>query len=209
MRPPMPPLAVEARIRLLEDILARWKDQIGADYPGYRNHVYRMVHFCLALRDCTDDERDKIVVAGCFHDLGIWSDRTADYLPPSIALATAYLAQHGLEHWSPEITAMIALHHKVTRAQEDRYPLVDVFRTGDLVDVSLGFVTGGVPKAHIKRVKQQFPKAGFHLRLVRLVGQWFAEHPTSPPPFLSGEVHEPVHPRDPLHNRHHGPHRCH
>jgi len=115
-----------------------------------------MVHFCFALRDCTDDERRKVIIAGCFHDLGIWSDRTVDYLPPSVAREKDYLAQHALERWSPEIELMIAIHHKLRRYQDHRYPLVEVFRRADLVDVSLGLLRCGVTGAYIRRVRQQF-----------------------------------------------------
>ncbi len=47
--------AIDDHLPLLEEILAPWKHDIGADYPGYRNHVYRMVHFCFALRECVPD----------------------------------------------------------------------------------------------------------------------------------------------------------
>ena len=40
---------IEERIPLLEEILERWKNELGNDYTGYKNHVYRMIHFCFAL----------------------------------------------------------------------------------------------------------------------------------------------------------------
>ena len=81
--------AIEDPIPLLEDLLGSYRAELGADFPGYRNHVYRMAHFCLALRRCDDTERRKILTAAAFHDLGIWVNRTVDYLPPSVALAEA------------------------------------------------------------------------------------------------------------------------
>jgi hypothetical protein len=50
-----------------------------------------MIHFCFALHDCKSEEREKIIIAGCFHDLGIWPDNTFDFPLPSIALAKEYL----------------------------------------------------------------------------------------------------------------------
>jgi hypothetical protein len=175
---------IEQRIPLLEDILSQWETKIGADYTAYRNHVYRMVHFCFALRDCTDEERQKVIIAGCFHDIGIWSDGTVDYLPPSVVRAREYLQKNGLEQWSPEVELMIDMHHKLRKYQDSRYPLVEAFRKADLVDVSLGVVTFGVPRAYIRSVKEQFPNAGFHKRLTRLAAEWFSSHPLSPPPFF-------------------------
>jgi hypothetical protein len=177
-------MAIEECIPLLEEILDKWKDELGNDYLGYKNHVYRMIHFCFALHNCNNEEREEIIIAGCFHDLGIWANGTVDYLPPSIALAKEYLKQNSLEQWIPEIELMIDMHHKLRKHQDDRYPLVEVFRKGDLVDFSLGVVKWGLPKTYIKSVKDQFPNAGFHKRLAQLAGGWFSKHPLSPPPFL-------------------------
>ena len=47
-------MPIEAHIPLLEDILGPWQNHIGRDYAGYRNHVYRMINFCLALHDCNE-----------------------------------------------------------------------------------------------------------------------------------------------------------
>lgn len=176
--------SIEQSIPLLEEILIPWQKVIGNDYLGYKNHVYRMIHFCFALHNCTDQERQKIIIAACFHDLGIWENDTVDYLPPSIDLAKDYLKKHQLEQWIPEIELMIDQHHKFRKYADDRYPLVEVFRKGDLVDFSLGLVNWGLSKAYIQRVKAQFPNAGFHQGLAQLAGKWFSKHPLSPPPFL-------------------------
>ena len=177
-------MAIEERIPLLEELLGAWENKLGGDYEGYKNHVYRMIHFCFALHSCNDEERQKIIIAGCFHDLGIWTNSTVDYLPPSIALAKEYLKQNNLEQWAPEIELMIDLHHKIRKYQDEHYPLVEVFRRGDLVDFSLGVVKWGLPKSYIKSVKDQFPNAGFHKRLVQLAKGWFAKHPLTSPPFM-------------------------
>jgi len=177
-------MTIEATIPVLEQILGQWDKQLGEDRTAYKNHVYRMVHFCFALHDCNEEERNKIVIAGCFHDLGIWSDGTIDYLPPSVLRAREYLKANGLEAWTAEIELMIDMHHKLRKYADARYPLAEVFRKADLVDVSMGLVKFGVPASTVKSVKAQFPNAGFHKKLMRLAGGWFARHPVSPPPFL-------------------------
>jgi len=107
-----------------------------------------------------NEDREKIIIAGCFHDLGIWTDDMLDYLPPSIALATKYLRLNGLDRWVPEIVLMIDRHHKLGKYQAEHRTLVGVFRKGDLVDFWLGFVKCGLPKQFIKDVKTHFPNAG-------------------------------------------------
>ena len=177
-------MAIADQIPMVEDIFQQWKAVIGPDYVAYKNHVYRMINFSFSLHDCSGEEREKIVIAGCFHDLGIWTSKTFDYLPPSIALADAYLKEHGLEHWMPEIALMIDQHHKLRKHQDNRYPLVEVFRRGDLVDFSLGIVKFGLPKSYLESVRSRFPNAGFHKRLVQLEARWFTRHPLRPLPVL-------------------------
>lgn len=177
-------MGIETELPAVEAILGEWQAVIGGDYVGYRNHVYRMLHFCFALHPCSTEERTKLIIAGCFHDLGIWSHHTFDYLDPSMALAREYLQQHGLEHWRPEIDLMIEQHHKLRPYADARYPLVERFRQGDLVDFSLGFITCGVKRDYIRQVQQRFPNAGFHRRLVQLTVGWFPGHPTNPLPVL-------------------------
>lgn len=178
-------MQVENRIPLLEEILAQWRDELGADFAGYKNHVYRMVNFCFALRrEPTPQEREKIVIAGCFHDLGIWSQKTFDYLPPSIELAKDYLQKSARAPWSAEIESMIDQHHKLGTYRDPQSPLIEVFRQGDLVDFSLGLFKCGLPKTYVKNVKQQFPNRGFHKCLVKLAGSWFFRHPLDPVPVI-------------------------
>lgn len=176
-------MVIEPHLGLLEAILGQWKDAIGKDFTAYRNHVYRMIHFCFALRECSEGEKQKIIIAGAFHDIGIWSDSTIDYLPPSCARARQYLRDHKLEDWIPEVELMIDEHHKLRAFRDGRYPLVEVFRKADLVDVSLGLVKFGLPGSVVAEVKAAFPNSGFHKRLMGIAGEWFSKHPLSPPPF--------------------------
>lgn len=164
-----------------EEILHRWKRELGGDVVAYRNHVHRVIHFCDAYRNGDPEQREKVVIAACFHDLGIWAGNTFDYIPPSIALAREYLNEQGLAHWSDEIERMIAQHHKL-RPHGD--PLVEAFRRSDLTDVSLGLIKFGLPPAYVREVKARFPNAGFHKRLVQLAGGWWVRHPLHPLPVL-------------------------
>ena len=180
-------LTISPTLPLVEDILSPWQECIGSGYAGYRNHVYRMLHCCFALAPCSEQDRNKLMIAACHHDIGIWSDHTVDYLPPSIREAAKYLATNQLSHWEEEITLLIDLHHKIRAINgeiAEKYPLLEVFRRADLADFSLGMILGGVPEEFMARLKLQFPNAGFHKMLMKAAGGWFARHPLSPPPFM-------------------------
>jgi len=169
---------------LLTELLESRREVMGADYVGYKNHCRRMVAFCLALQPCTEEEQQKVAIAACFHDIGLWTAKTWDYLPPSVLAAVKYLKNCNGESWAEEITLMITEHHKLNTFTDARYPLVEAFRRADIIDVSLGLLTFGLPRAFISEVKAQYPNAGFHKALVRMALAWFVRHPLNPAPMM-------------------------
>jgi hypothetical protein len=177
-------MKVAENIPLLDEILGQYRDEIARDYDGYRNHVYRMVNFCFARNDFSDEAKEKIVIAGAFHDIGIWSGNTFDYLPPSISAATEYLNTTHRPGWVTEINLMIDQHHRLRKYPGSAYPLVEVFRQGDLVDFSLGLIKCGLPGPYVHEVKKVFPNAGFHKQLAGRACRWFIRHPLNPIPVL-------------------------
>lgn len=176
--------SIEPNIDRLEELLRPWRPVVGSAFKGYRNHVYRMVHFCVRLLESpTHEERQKILIAGAFHDIGLWVDDTVDYIDPSVPPALEYLDRNGLSAWSEEIETMIREHHKIT-PYRGRYPLVEVFRRGDLADVSLGWIRFGLPSEYVTSVKRTFPNAGFHAFLARRWLQWIVQNPLHPAPMM-------------------------
>jgi len=175
---------IEEEILLLEEIFSKWEKTLGNEYWGYRNHVYRMIHYCLAIRECNEEEREKIIIAGAFHDIGIWTNNTMDYIPPSILLAVDYLNSKNLNCWSSEIELMISEHHKICRYNGESHQLVDLFRKGDLVDFSLGIYKFGIQKKIISTVKAKFPNAYFHKNIGKRVAKWIIKHPLNPAPMI-------------------------
>lgn len=173
---------IHDRIPLADEIIAAHRGMIGRDFAGYRNHVFRMINFCFAQGGLEEEKREKIIIAGSFHDLGIWPTNTLDYLPPSIELANEYLSRHGLDGWSGEISTMIEMHHRLRRCSAD--PLAEVFRRGDLVDLSLGFFTSGIAAEHVREVRKRFPNAGFHRKLLRIVARRAVQYPLDPLPIF-------------------------
>lgn len=168
----------------IEEILTDWQAVIGDDYLGYRGHVYRMFNFCLALRPCSAEEQTKLAIAAGFHDIGLWSDHTTDYIPPSIVQLQTYCTTHHLDAWTEELCLMVEMHHKVFAYRGDRSPLIELFRQGDLVDFSRGTLTCGLPRNYVRQVQAAIPNNGFHRFLLRGAVDWFTHHPFSPPPFM-------------------------
>ena len=168
-------------IAIVEDVLREHAGPLGRDALGYRNHVYRVVNLCLAFGP-DEDAVDKIAIAGVFHDLGIWTDGTFDYLPPSVRLAEAYLSGSGRESWTAEITSAILSHHKISAAGAPG--IAERFRRADWIDVTRGLRTFGLSRVVINEVFTAWPSAGFHRRLVELSFERLRTHPLSPLPML-------------------------
>jgi hypothetical protein len=175
---------VKDKIALLDDILDANKARLGDDYPGYRNHTDRVANICLALAPESAAELDKLAVATAYHDLGIWTAGTFDYLRPSRDLASDHLVRHGHAKWLEEIDAMILEHHKLTRYRVQPGWLVEPFRKADLVDVSLGFVRFGIARSFIRELYEAWPGEGFHRKLVLLTLAQTRAHPFKPLPML-------------------------
>ena len=157
---------------------------IGRDFTAYRNHTYRVMNLCVAQSSDAPEQLEKIAIASAFHDLGIWTDGTFDYLVPSVALARSYLDQSGRREWVPEISAMILEHHKITPYRDHPDWLVEPFRRADWVDVTKGVLTFGLSRHFVREVLATWPSAGFHRMLMRLELTRLRRHPFNPLPMV-------------------------
>ena len=175
--------ALLTRIPTIDDVLDCHASALGNDLVAYRNHVYRVANLCIGIvGGCGTLE--KIATAAVFHDLGIWTDRTFDYIAPSIALAREYLVTRAQEDWITEISAMIENHHKITSSSANPNSLVGPFRQADWIDVTGGLRRFGIPRRFVARLFATWPDAGFHWRLVQLALHRFRTHPLTPLPMV-------------------------
>jgi hypothetical protein len=171
-------------IAILDELLHAHAAALGRDFTAYRNHTYRVVNLGVAQSSGEPEQLEKMAIAAAFHDMGIWTDGTFDYLPPSVTLASAYLVQSGRAAWTPEITAMILEHHKISPYRGDPRWLVEPFRRSDWVDVSRGLITFGLPRRLLREIFARWPSAGFHKRLVQLELARLRTHPWNPLPMM-------------------------
>ena len=167
----------------IDEVLGDHALDLRHDFTAYRNHVYRVVNLCTPIVGNRGDH-EKFAVAAAFHDLGIWTNKTFDYIPPSLVLAREYLTARGQADWIAEIERMIADHHKITPSTASPSSLVEPFRRADWIDVTRGLRTFGVPRPFIESVFAMWPSAGFHWRLVTLTIERLRTHPLTPLPMV-------------------------
>jgi len=169
--------------QVIDEILEKYEGVIGTDFDRYRNHVYRVFHLCCA-QDDTGENAIKYAIAAAFHDIGIWTHHTFDYLKPSIELVREYLKGIGKPEWQEEVSHMIDMHHKMTRYSGAHQKTVEIFRRADWIDVSLGLIRFKVEVKIIQELRKAFPLLGFHGFLVRQTLKNFLRHPFNPLPMF-------------------------
>ena len=164
----------------IDSILNTYKDYLGKEFMQYRNHVYRVYNFVMLYEPMQCDNRI-ISIASAFHDLGIWTNQTFDYLGPSIHLAKDYCIQNSMDNVTiSEIEMIIDNHHKLSKVKTSQ--LAEIFRRADLVDLSLGLFRNGIGRKKIREIKMIFPNKGFHLNLCSLFLKNLLIHPLRPLP---------------------------
>jgi hypothetical protein len=175
---------------IIEGILDTWRERLGSDYDGYRGHAYRVFNLTVHGANARDSEIDAIAAAAAFHDLAIWSDRTFDYIERSCVRAERWIIdarRNGIPIRTSDAAAialMISEHHKLTRYRGQHERLVDAFRRADLLDLSRGMLSAGLPRKFGRRLRKTFPTAGFHRAIVRIGTGWVVKHPTQPLPMV-------------------------
>lgn len=152
----------------IEELLAPYRDVIGDDYAGYRNHVFRTVTYAMHFLDGDVDVEPTVETAMAYHDIGLWTDRELAYLEPSEAVVVADNEKHG---WGldPELLrGIIHWHHKVFRYREAHERIIEACRKADWIDASMGWLRKGMSRSNVAAVEAAFPNEGFHKSLLRL-----------------------------------------
>jgi hypothetical protein len=175
---------VLTEIARLDAILDRHAAVLAGDFEAYRNHAYRVANLCAAASSGSPEAIEQIAIAAAFHDLGIWTDRTFDYLEPSARLARDYLVAEGRAEWVPGVTAAIREHHRITRYDGAHAALAEPFRRADWIDVSGGILASGSTRPLFRAAVARWPRAGFHRLLARLELRRLRTHPWHPLPML-------------------------
>lgn len=169
----------------IEQVMLLHQIRLGKDLERYKNHVYRMFNYTAWYLDYNDQELRKVAIAAAFHDLGIWTHETFDYLRPSEQLAMQYLEQHQLpDSWIIEIGLIIERHHQLQKYVGIYHSTVEAFRKADMADLCFGYVRGNLPFAAIEQATAHFPYLGFQGRLVHFAARQFFTNPFNPLPML-------------------------
>lgn len=169
-------------VELIQNILATYRQQLGAQYTGYLNHCTRTYNYTTLLTDTNETDRKLLAIAIAFHDIGIWTAHTFDYLPPSVALAHQYLNANNLTEHKNLVEQIIVNHHKLSAYKGNK--LAEAFRKADLIDLTFGVVKFGIDGHTIKKLYKQYPSSGFHSFIAGRIVRNIIRHPLNPLPIV-------------------------
>lgn len=124
-----PPFALITQQPDIEQAFLLHQIPMGKDLQAYKNHVYRMFNYAAWYVAYEEKAVHKMAIAAAFHDIGIWTHNTFDYLAPSEQEATQYIYRYGLpEEWHMEIGLMIERHHQLSKYDGIYRNTVEAFR---------------------------------------------------------------------------------
>ncbi|HLP52617.1 MAG TPA: HD domain-containing protein [Chitinophagales bacterium] len=166
----------------IHTILTSHQSKLGDGFDMYHNHCCRVYTYAVVLSNANEDEQQQLAIASAFHDIGIWTHGTFDYLGPSVSLAMQYLADNKLLHWNTSVYEIIMNHHKLSRYNSNH--LAEAFRKADLVDLSLNLFTFGISQDQLKEANAQYPALGFHWFIAKQILRNIVTHPLNPLPIV-------------------------
>ncbi|MEM8913856.1 MAG: phosphohydrolase [Planctomycetota bacterium] len=161
-------IRIETRRERVEELLARYRDQVGIDFDGYRNHVYRCVTYAMHFLSDSLGYQQLVETAFAYHDIGLWTDHELAYLEPSEAVAIADNDRYGWGLDADALRGAIHWHHKLFRYRGQHEELIEACRKADWIDASQGWIRKGMSRSAISEVESVFPNCGFHQSLMRL-----------------------------------------
>lgn len=169
-------------VALIHSILSVYKVELGDSYARFSNHACRVFHYAVLLSHANEAEQKQLAIASAFHDIGIWTANTFDYLEPSVRLAKEYLQQNGLSECNKSVEEIITQHHKLSAFKPNR--LAECFRKADLIDLSFGLFRFGLESQKIAETNQQYPSLGFHRFIAKEILKNAMRHPLNPLPIV-------------------------
>lgn len=164
----MPVISIPTKRRRVDSLFAPFEEVIGADLPGYRNHVYRTITYAMHFLHNAPEFEQLVETALVYHDLGLWTHRKMAYLQSSEELALAHNAKMGWGLDPMALRGAIHWHHKVFRYKGEHQEVIEACRKADWIDASMGRLRKGLARKKIAEVQSAFPNLGFHRSLIRL-----------------------------------------
>ncbi len=164
-----------------EQIFQEHNEVIGKDLERYRGHCYRLLNY-INYWKLTEEELKLCEVAIPFHDIGIWTSKTMNYLDPSFEAAKKYVRKNNLNIDEAILENMIVSHHKISTIKNNS--MAEKLRKADLIDLTFGAIRFGIPQKKMRSISEAFPNHGFQKNIYGKVFSHAIRHLGNPFPML-------------------------
>lgn len=164
-------IAIIDHDEIIERELAPLREAIGADFDGYRNHVYRVLTYAMHFLGGDQRWRETVAFALAYHDVGLWTDQALAYLESSETQAEQARQARAPHLDGCLVCNLIHWRHKVIAFHGPDAQVVNAVRKADWIDASGGRVTKGLSRRDILTVMTAIPPLGFYETLMRLPGE--------------------------------------
>lgn len=126
-------------------------------------------------------DSEVLLCAGLLHDIGLYPGAAskAAYVTDSRRLAERMLTDAGWTAERVRLAADAVEYHHELRPQWKRGAEVELMRRADLVEVSHGLLSAGVPKAFRQDLLTRIPRQGFVGEVMRGLGRALRERPAT------------------------------
>jgi len=156
----------------VEALLEPYRNTIGPDFDGYRNHIYRATTYAMHILNNAEEQEPLVETAFVYHDIGLWTEHQLAYLEPSEAIALSDNQKYGWNLSAEALQGAIHWHHKIFRYKGAHEDVIEACRKGDWIDASQGWVRKGISRTAIRKVESTFPNCGFHRSLLRMAREY-------------------------------------
>ena len=197
-------LRANRSIPLIDQIIRSYAEAFDNNLQNavpYKNHCYRVYNLAVNAipRKLSERELELLAIATGFHDLGVFTHKTLDYLGPSEEEAAKWMKANGYtrDNELETVKLMIEYHHKLSEFKYDSSlsseanansktteEMVERLRRGDWIDVTFGVRSFGMDPGEIKTLREPFPQAGFALTLIKAGLSWVPFNLLNPLPFV-------------------------
>lgn len=160
------PIRIIRHSGVVEQHLSRYRQLIGNDFDGYRNHIYRVMTYANHFLHDDESQADVVGTALVYHDIGLWTAGTLAYLEPGVEVANKECALIYTPEQLELLSKIIVNHHKLWPFKGGKNArIVEAVRKADWIDATNGIFNKGMPRSHIAEVKSAIPAAGFYQTL--------------------------------------------
>ena len=164
-----------------EAIFQEHKLVLGKDFEHYRGHCYRILNY-MNYWKLNEVEFKTCEVAIPFHDMGIWTHKTMDYLEVSFEGAKKYIEEKKLDIEKDSLENIIVNHHKISKIKDNS--LAEKLRKADLIDLSFGVIKFGIDQKAMHSIVSEFPFLEFQQVIFKKVFSHAVRNILNPFPML-------------------------